>query len=402
MNRNLRQALSISLSAALIAGTMAGCSEDLGPETLPSTTESTEFEETVIEETEPSEETEETSESVEETSHGPMSTPIRSDHPVDINGQLKIDGGKLVNKNGEQVQLRGISTAGLNKCADIFNENVISTLGYDWGCDTVRLVVVTEGGEDPDYNKDSETYFNLVCKYADTIIDQGLYVIIDWHIKDDGDPMKYKDNAVDFFSRISAIYGDKENVIYEICNEPDGKHFDDETKDVTWSRIRKYANEVIDAIRQNDKDNIIICGTPDGCRGIDSVIDKPLKDDNVCYAVHNYTRTEEGDLRDKCTKAMEAGLCLWASEWTALSTEDPSTLDLETASEWLDYLDTNKICWNNFSIGNIDYDAADAIMFNSDVLDEEEKIIGHWPQEFLSDSGVFVKNKLIANAAAGG
>lgn len=400
MNKNLRNIMSITMAASLIGGMVTGCSYDLGPETLPSTTESTEITET--EETEPTDDTEETTESAEETSIGPLSTPIRSARPADINGLIKVESGKLVNKDGNEVQLRGISSAGLNKCADIFNENVIATLGYDWGCDVIRLAVVTEYGEDSGYVKDPDKYFNMVCKYTDTIIEQGLYVVIDWDIRNEGDPMKNKDSAVDFFSRLSAIYGDKDNIIYEIASSPSGKHFDDDTKDVTWGRIRKYAGEVTAAIRENDPDNLIICGTPDSCRGVDLITEKPLKDANTCYSVQNYIKGEEEDLRDKCKKTMDAGLCLIASEWTAQNNDTPGITDLDTTSEWLNFLEENKISWIFSSIGNTNADATEAILYDSDILDEDAKLFGHWPDEFLSDAGRFAKNKLMTAVEAQG
>ena len=390
MNIKLRQLLSITMTASLIGGIVTGCSYDLGPETLPSTTAPTEATET--EETEPTEDTVATTES-EQPSHGPLSTPIRTERPVDTNGQLKINSGKIVNKDGNEVLLRGISSAGLNNCADIFNENVIATLGYDWGCDVIRLSVVAEDSADQGYIKDPDKYFNMVCKYTDTIIEQGLYIVIDWDIKNDGDPMKNKDSAVDFFSRISAIYGDKANIIYEICGSPSGKHYDDDTKDVTWGRIRKYAGEVTAAIRENDPDNLIICGTPDSCRGIDKITEKPLKDEGTCYAVH-YGNSDDDTLPDKCKAAIDSKLCLIASEWT-MSPQDP-----DKASKWIDFLEENKISWIFSSIGNTGTDETDAIIYNSEVLDEDEKSFGHWPDEFLSPAGLFIKDKLMNKAQA--
>lgn len=385
MNRHIRQTLAAAAAFAFITSSLSGCSSDLGPETLPSTTESTEITET--EETEPTEETEETTESAEETSHGPISTPIRFERPVDVNGQLKVDGAKILNKDGEQIQFRGVSTAGLNKCVDIFNDQVVATFGYDWGCDIIRIVVTADSEDGQDYNKDPDTYFNTVCKYTDTIIEEGLYVVIDWDIH--GDPMKNKDNAVDFFSRISAIYGDKENIIYEICSEPSGKHFDDDTKDVNWSRIKKYANEVTSAIRENDPDNIIICGTPDSSSGIDQITEKPLKGDNICYAVHNYVHGAEDDLRNKCTAVMEAGLCLVASDWNTLNGE-------AAASEWLAFLEQNKISWIGCSVGSTSPDGTDALVYSSYEPTEGKVLIGHWPEDDMTEAGLFLRDKLVS------
>ena len=178
MNATIRKALSITLTSALMAGCIAGCSQDLGPETLPSTTESTE--ETTPPTEEPTMVT--TTENTALTAVRIPSTPIRSERPVDVNGQLKIEGANIVNKNGDPYQLRGISSYYINECADIFTDDVISTLGYDWGCDVVRLAFNGDVNDDPGYAKAEEEYFNKICQITDALIDQGLYVIIDWQI----------------------------------------------------------------------------------------------------------------------------------------------------------------------------------------------------------------------------
>jgi hypothetical protein len=48
-------------------------------------------------------------------------------------------------------------------------------------------------------------------------IDQGIYVIIDWH---DHNAHQHTDKAVEFFSAISKKYAGVPNVLYEIYNEP--------------------------------------------------------------------------------------------------------------------------------------------------------------------------------------
>lgn len=389
MNKHIREITSAALITALMLGAAAGCSEDLGPETLPSTSETTE--ETVETSEEPTEETTETS---EETTIGPKSTAIRSERPVDVNGQLKIGDGSILNKEGEQVQLRGISSCNIIECQDFFTDDVISTLGYDWGCDVVRLSFPGDVNDDPEYAKKEEGFFNSICQMTDALIEQGLYIVIDWHIKECGDPMQYKDFAVDFFSRISAIYGDKENIIYEICNEPSGKHFDDESKDVDWTRIRKYAKAVTAAIRENDPDNLIICGTPNGCKDIDLVSESPVKGDNICYAVHFNAGADGQELRDKCDKAIEDGICIIASEWSTTDGTDESDLFLTEASGWLDYLDGKNISWIYSSIGGDGMKKSDALSPYTELFTPEEKKDGHWPDDFISDSGLFIKARL--------
>ena len=47
-----------------------------------------------------------------------------------------------------------------------------------------------------------------------------LYAIVDWHVLSDANPLAHADEAAEFFGRISADLSANNNVIYEICNEP--------------------------------------------------------------------------------------------------------------------------------------------------------------------------------------
>ena len=237
------KAVSIILCAVLVmSAVFAGCSKRLPAETLPSEiptnpTETTlpppEPSETTIEETEPP--------------HGPYSTAMVTEMPALKYGQLSVDGVNLVSEDGETVQLKGISTYGLNQCVDgFFSEETVKTLAEDWGVQVLRIAVQTESEDGNDYINDPDTYFNLACQLTDLCIAQGIYVIIDWHITTDGDPNEYKDAAVDFFSRYSALYGEQPNVLYEICNEPGGTYYDDEDETVDWDDcVKPYAEDLI-------------------------------------------------------------------------------------------------------------------------------------------------------------
>ena len=81
-----------------------------------------------------------------------------------------------------------------------------------------------------------------------------MYVIIDWHILSDSNPLQNKEEAKKFFGEMAERYQGYDNVIYEICNEPNSG--------ASWNDIKNYANEVIPVIREKDQDAIILVGTP--------------------------------------------------------------------------------------------------------------------------------------------
>lgn len=386
----MKRCIAVVLTVSMALSALAGCSKKLSPETLPSEVATNPTAESVIETSESVTETEETG-----PVHGPNSTAVVTDRIVDLNGQLSVSGTNIVNSEGEVIQLKGMSTYALNMCPDTVNEEFVKTLAEDWGIDVLRIAMTTRGNSD-DYSTDPDKYFNMVCEIIDLCIAQGIYVIVDWHILYDGDPNEFRSESVDFFSRISAIYGENPNILYEICNEPNGTTFEDDSVPVTWEgSIKPYAEEVIAAIRENDPDNIIIVGTSTWSQDVDIASEDPLDGDNICYTCHFYAGSHGQELRDKIITANENGICVFVTEWGTTNDSGKGTVYVEESQEWLDFLEERNICWCNWSIGGSNAESSNALKFQSSILTVSEKYEGHWPDEFLSTSGMFVRCNLL-------
>ena len=385
-SRVLPAVVSMAICFSLVS---SACSSKLPPETLPAPVQTT-AETVLATETEPVETTLET-----EAEFGPLSTPQVLDVPVELYGQLRVEGTNLVSESGEPVQLRGMSSGGLQSCFQFFNDDVCDTLIQDWGCTVIRLAM-TSHGLDNGYTYFPDRYFNEVCGYMDTLIEHGVYVIVDWHILFDGDPTEYQEDAVDFFSRISALYGDYPNVIYEVCNEPNGMRFDDPESPVDWDNcIKPYAETVIAAIRENDPDNIIIVGTPTWSQDVDVASLNPIDGDNIMYTLHFYAGSHGEDHMDKVRTAVANGLPIFCTEWgTSLDSGNSGVFYTETL-EWMALLDEYNISWCNWSIGTAILESSNALRLYSNRFTVEQKIAGHWPDEMLSDSGLFVRSLIL-------
>ena len=163
------------------------------------------------------------------------------------NGQLSVKGRQLVGKNGKPVQLKGVSTHGINWDVGYpyVNEASFKTIRDKWGANTIRLAMYTE-----EYNGYCVTDEENRKKLLDTIdtgvqaaTKLGMYVIIDWHVLSDQNPKKHQKEAVAFFKKVSKKYSSYTNVLYEICNEPNGG--------TTWDDIKSYAKKVLKAIIKN-------------------------------------------------------------------------------------------------------------------------------------------------------
>lgn len=295
-------------------------------------------------------------------------------------GQLKVEGAKLFAQDGRQVQLRGMSSHGLQWAGKYANENVLRWLRDDWNIQIWRSAMyLREGGYITQRNLKT-----IVEESVDAAIKLGIYVIIDWHVHLDRDPNVYKNEALEFFAEMAQKYGSYPNVLYEICNEPNGN-------DVTWNgSIKPYALEVIAEIRKYDPDNIIIVGTPSWSQRVDIAALDPIQSPNVMYTLHFYAGSHGQELMDKTKFAVEKGLPVFVTECGTTQSSGGGGVYEKEFLDWLAFLKEHGISWVNWSVTNKGEDSG-ILVFNAD---REAK--GGWTDKELSPSGRFVR-KILRN-----
>lgn len=297
---------------------------------------------------------------------------------VERYGQLQVIGTNLCNEAGEPVQLRGMSSHGLHWHGKYANRDVLKWLRDDWNTQLWRAAMyVTEGG----YMTGKAIKFKVIDS-VDAAIDLGMYVLIDWHVHRDQDPNAYKAEALEFFAEMAQMYGSYPNVIYEICNEPNGDH-------VTWSgHVKPYAEEVIAEIRKYDPDNIIVVGTPTWSQDVDKAAEDPITGQtNIMYTLHFYAGSHGEELMAKAQKALDAGLALFVTEWgTTLNSGDQFFPD--KVMPWLSFMRKNNISWANWSVNNKGEDSG-ILIYNADRNGK-----GGWTGDDLSPSGKFMRQVL--------
>ena len=159
-----------------------------------------------------------------------------------------------------------------------------------WGANVVRLATYSaeEGGYATETG-DRAALNDLVVRGVQYAQAADLYAVVDWHTLSDANPLTNQWAAEEFFRSVSGALGDADNVIYEICNEPNGS--------TSWADIKAYAEAVIPIIRTNDPDAVIVVGTPTWSQDLAAAAADPLPDANVMYALHFYAATHEDDLR---------------------------------------------------------------------------------------------------------
>lgn len=292
---------------------------------------------------------------------------------VQLHGQLSINGTSLVDKNGEVVVLRGMSLFWSQWGGEYYNEATIKWLRDDWHCTVVRLAMGVESGGylDNQYNE-----YQKITSAIDACIKLGIYVVVDWH---DHHAENNLNEALSFFNNISLTYGNHPNIIYEIYNEPLA---------VSWNDVLKpYAQEVINTIRGNDSNNIIVVGTPNWSQDVNDVIDNQINEQNIAYSFHFYTSTHKNWLRNKAVQAINAGVPLFVTEWGLSEASGDGEIDLAETKLWTDFLEQYELSWCNWSIINKAETSAALLPTTSTV--------SGWSENELSESGKIIRSYLI-------
>ena len=293
---------------------------------------------------------------------------------IEQNGWLQLAGTQLVNQKGAPVQLKGISSHGLQWNEGRYaNYEAMKWLRDNWKISVFRLAMYTaEGG----YVQNASVKSKVVTA-VDAAISLGIYVIIDWHILTDGDPNTNKAQAKLFFAEMSQLYKDAPNVLYEICNEPNGDN-------VTWKdKIKPYAEEVIPIIRENSPRALVIVGTGKWSQDVHDVVDAPLSFTNVMYAVHFYAKTHRQWLRDRIEAVIAKGLPVFVSEWGTSAADGSAGNDFEESTVWVNFMNSKKISWVNWSMADKDESSA--------ILKPGANEKGSWTDSDLTSSGLYIK-----------
>ena len=257
-----------------------------------------------------------------------------------VDGQLRVEGTQLVNQNGKPVSLRGVSTHGLTWFPDFVDPGLFSFVSSDWNCNLFRLAMYSETY----CNGEEQLNLELMEKGINAAIAADSYVIVDWHILQDNNPNIHKDKAAEFFSYISTKYAGVPNLIYEICNEPNGS--------CTWQDVMDYSKEIIPVIRQNSPEAVVLVGTPNYDRMLTPCIENPLNIENVMYVLHFYAADHKEDLRSVLTTAEKAGLPVFISECGLTEETGDGKVDYDSSARWFTYLSEKEISFAVWSFSN--------------------------------------------------
>jgi endoglucanase len=303
---------------------------------------------------------------------------------TEASGKLSVNGADLVDKNGKKIQLFGMSTHGLAWFPEYVNLETFKILSEEWNTNCIRLAMYTAESNGYCTNGNKENLKSIVKNGVDYATQLGMYVIIDWHILNEntsdyskrGDPNIYKDEAKKFFAEMSALYKNHKNVLYEICNEPNGSA-------VTWELVKTYANEVIPVIRANDPDSVIIVGTPTWSQDIHSAAQSPLAFDNIMYALHFYAGTHKDSLRSRLKTCVSQGLPVFISEFAICDASGNGANDTASGEEWMKLIKEYNLSFMAWNLAHAN--ESSSILVN--------KKLSGWTDDDLKEWGKWIRAK---------
>ncbi|GAA1337606.1 glycoside hydrolase family 5 protein [Saccharothrix algeriensis] len=276
----------------------------------------------------------------------PGATALPAGSPAAVNGQLRVCGVKLCNQHGKAIQLRGMSTHGIQWYSKCVKRQSLDALAGDWKADVLRIsMYIQEDG----YETDPRKFTDMVHGYIEEATKRGMYALVDWHQLDPGDPNYNTSRAKTFFKEIADRHKDKTNIIYDIANEPN---------EVSWSRVKSYAEQVIPVIRAEDPDSLVLVGThgwstfghSDG-RNPQEVVNNRVNATNLMYTFHFYAADHGDDYLEVLSKVSDQ-LPVFVTEFGTQEASGDGPNNFDRAQKYLDLMKSKKISWVNWNFSD--------------------------------------------------
>ena len=304
--------------------------------------------------------------------------------PVEKHGALTVKEGKLLDKSGEIVVLRGMSLFWSQWMPQFYNEKAVQWLVDDWHITILRAAMAVEQGG---YLQNPEREKAKIFSVIDACIAANVYVVVDWH---DHNAVDHEEQAIAFFKEVAVKYGKYPHLIYEPYNEPLGNNIH------SWEQVKKYHEVVVREIRKIDPDNLIILGTPNWCQAVDVASRSPLEGfDNIAYTFHFYASdpSHQERLRARADTAIKNGVCLFVGEWGVSESSGNGLFDVEKTDRWMQWMEDNQLCWCVWSIADKRETSAS--------LQPRASGAGGWTESDLTPGGKYIRNRIRSLNAIG-
>nr|UNG40320.1 glycoside hydrolase family 5 subfamily 2 [Phymatodes testaceus] len=264
---------------------------------------------------------------------------------VSKHGKLSVSGTQLLNQQGEAVQLKGMSMFWSVWMPKYWNAPTVTSIHTQCHSNIVRAAMAVEYDG---YLTNKETELARLETVVDAAIAEDIYVIIDWH---DWHGEEHLQQAMEFFDYVSKKYASYPNIIYETYNEP---------LNISWSEVVKpYHLQIIQTIRANDPDNVILLGCPQWDQDLDQVAADPITGQtNIMYTMHFYAHQCRQWLRDRADNVLNQGIPIFVTEYGTVDGTGNGTVDADETQLWWTWLDGHQMSYVNWALSDKDESAS--------------------------------------------
>jgi endoglucanase len=287
---------------------------------------------------------------------------------------LSVSGNKIL-IGGQTGSMAGMSLSYSNtgfQNEKFYNPEVVSWLKQDWNANIVRVLVLAnmigDVTEDPTGNK------KRIKAVIDAAIANDMYVVVAWEEIILANP----NELINFYQDMARSYGNTNNIIYEFIHT-------NLTSD--WNNyLKPYEQQIVNAIRAIDPDNLIIAGTPNFSTRPDIAALNPLTGKNIAYEIAPIALQSLVAVRSYALTALNAGAALFASEFN-LGFNNSPTINFSEADAWVYFLKTNEINTVGFSIEDRNNGFQNALIAKVNPN-------GNWTNNQLTASGAYQKDMI--------